>query len=101
MLLASLLGAFVASTLVDDRLASGDGGYRSLSGAALGLVGGWVRRDMAENEEFEKNVAARATSATAAGSSNDSVAAAIALVATLTLPETTGLVHRRPGHSAS
>src|SRR4029453_12488771 len=57
VLLASLLGAFLASTLADDQLASWGWRIPFLIGAALGLVGLWLRRDMAETEQFEKNVA--------------------------------------------
>ena len=57
VLLASLLGAFLASTLADDQLASWGWRIPFLIGAALGLVGLWMRRDMAETEQFEKNVA--------------------------------------------
>ena len=57
MLLASLLGAFLASTLADDQLASWGWRIPFLIGAGLGLVGVWMRREMAETEQFEKNVA--------------------------------------------
>jgi MFS transporter, MHS family, alpha-ketoglutarate permease len=57
VLLASLLGAFLASTLADDQLASWGWRIPFLIGAALGLVGLWLRRAMAETEQFEKNVA--------------------------------------------
>ena len=57
VLLASLLGAFLASTLADDQLASWGWRIPFLIGAALGLVGLWMRRDMAETEQFEENVA--------------------------------------------
>jgi MFS transporter, MHS family, alpha-ketoglutarate permease len=57
VLLASLLGAFLASTLADDQLASWGWRIPFLIGAALGIVGLWMRRDMAETEQFEKNVA--------------------------------------------
>ena len=57
VLLASLLGAFLASTLADDQLASWGWRIPFLIGAALGLVGVWMRRDMAETKQFEKNVA--------------------------------------------
>ena len=56
VLLASLLGAFLASMLADDQLASWGWRIPFLIGAALGLVGVWMRRDMAETEQFEKNV---------------------------------------------
>src|SRR5262245_14047039 len=57
VLLASLLGAFLASTLTDDQLASWGWRIPFLIGAALGLVGLWMRRDMAETKQFEANVA--------------------------------------------
>jgi MFS transporter, MHS family, alpha-ketoglutarate permease len=56
VLLASLLGAFLASTLADDQLASWGWRIPFLIGAALGIVGLWMRRDMAETEQFEENV---------------------------------------------
>ena len=56
VLLASLLGAFLASTLDDHQLASWGWRIPFLIGAALGLVGVWLRRAMAETEQFEKNV---------------------------------------------
>jgi len=56
VLLASLLGASLASTLADDQLASWGWRIPFLIGAALGLVGLWMRRDMAETKQFEKNV---------------------------------------------
>ena len=57
VLLASLLGAFLASTLADEQLARWGWRIPFLIGAALGLVGLWLRRAMAETEQFEKNVA--------------------------------------------
>ena len=57
VVLASLLGAFLASTLDDHQLASWGWRIPFLIGAALGLVGVWLRRAMAETEQFEKNVA--------------------------------------------
>jgi MFS transporter, MHS family, alpha-ketoglutarate permease len=57
VLLASLLGAFLASTLADPQLTSWGWRIPFLIGSALGLVGLWMRRDMAETEQFEKNVA--------------------------------------------
>ena len=55
VLLASLLGALLASTLDDDTLASWGWRIPFLVGGALGLVGVWLRRDMAETEQFEEN----------------------------------------------
>jgi MHS family alpha-ketoglutarate permease-like MFS transporter len=57
VLLASLLGAFLASTLADDQLASWGWRIPFLIGGALGLVGVWMRREMTETEQFEKNFA--------------------------------------------
>ena len=57
VLLASLLGALLASTLADHQLASWGWRIPFLIGAALGLVGVWLRRDMAETEQFEENEA--------------------------------------------
>ena len=56
-IIASLLGTFLASTLADHQLASWGWRIPFLIGAALGLVGLWLRRAMAETEQFEKNVA--------------------------------------------
>ena len=56
VLIASLLGAFLASTLSDDTLASWGWRVPFLIGGALGLVGVWLRRDMAETEQYEENV---------------------------------------------
>jgi MFS transporter, MHS family, alpha-ketoglutarate permease len=55
VLLASLLGAALAVTLSEDQLASWGWRIPFLIGAALGLVGIWLRRDMAETEQFEEN----------------------------------------------
>ena len=57
VLLASLLGALLASTLGDEQLARWGWRIPFLIGAALGLVGLWLRRDMAETEQFEENAA--------------------------------------------
>jgi len=57
VLLASLLGALLASTLADDQLANWGWRIPFLIGAGLGLVGMWMRRDMAETEQFVDNVA--------------------------------------------
>jgi MHS family alpha-ketoglutarate permease-like MFS transporter len=57
VLIASLLGALLASTLSDDQLASWGWRLPFLIGAALGLVGLWLRRDMAETEQYEENKA--------------------------------------------
>ena len=55
VLIASLLGALLASTLSDDQLAGWGWRVPFLIGAGLGLVGLWLRRDMAETEQFEEN----------------------------------------------
>ena len=57
VLLASLLGAMLASTLSDDQLASYGWRIPFFIGGLLGLVGLWLRRDMAETEQFEENKA--------------------------------------------
>lgn len=57
VLLASLLGALMAYTLNDDQLASWGWRIAFLTGGLLGLVGIWLRRDMAETEQFEENKA--------------------------------------------
>jgi MFS family permease len=57
VLLASLLGALLANTLADDQLANWGWRIPFLIGAGLGLVGMWMRRDMAETEQFVDNVA--------------------------------------------
>jgi len=57
VLIASLLGAALASTLSDDQLASWGWRVPFVIGAGLGLVGLWLRRDMAETEQYEENVA--------------------------------------------
>ena len=57
VLIASLLGALLASTLSDSQL---DGwGWRVpfLVGGALGLVGLWLRGGMKETDQFEENKA--------------------------------------------
>ena len=57
VLLASLLGALLASSLDDDQLASWGWRVPFFVGGLLGLVGVWLRRDMAETEQFEENKA--------------------------------------------
>ncbi len=57
VLLASLLGAFLATTLSEDQLASWGWRVPFLIGGALGLVGLWLRRGMDETEQFEENAA--------------------------------------------
>ena len=57
VLIASLLGALLASNLSDDQLASWGWRVPFFIGGLLGLVGLWLRRDMAETEQFEENKA--------------------------------------------
>ncbi|MDN5917703.1 MAG: MFS transporter [Pseudonocardia sp.] len=55
VLLASLLGALLASTLTEDQLGSWGWRVPFLIGGVLGLAGMWMRRSMAETEQFEQN----------------------------------------------
>lgn len=55
VLLASLLGAWFASTLTAAQLGSWGWRVPFLIGGVLGLVGLWLRRDMAETEQYEEN----------------------------------------------
>ncbi len=55
VLVASLLGALLASSLNDDQLAAWGWRMPFFVGGLLGLVGVWLRRDMAETEQFEEN----------------------------------------------
>ena len=55
VLIASLLGALLASTLSDDFLAAWGWRIPFVIGGLLGLVGLWLRRDMAETEQYEEN----------------------------------------------
>ena len=57
VLVASLLGALLSSTLNDDQLDSWGWRVPFLVGAGLGLVGMWLRRRMAESEKYEENKA--------------------------------------------
>ncbi len=57
VLIASLLGALLASTLSDDQLAAWGWRVPFVVGGLLGLVGLWLRRSMAETEQFEENAA--------------------------------------------
>ncbi len=57
VLIASLLGALLASNLSDDQLGSWGWRIPFVVGGLLGLVGLWLRRDMAETEQFEENKA--------------------------------------------
>ncbi|WGW11387.1 MFS transporter [Saxibacter everestensis] len=57
VLVASLLGALMANTLSDESLASWGWRIPFIIGGLLGLVGIWLRRDMAETEQFEENKA--------------------------------------------
>ena len=55
VLIASLLGALLADNLSDDQLASWGWRIPFLVGGLLGLVGLWLRRDMAETEQYAEN----------------------------------------------
>ena len=55
VLIASLLGAILADNLSDDQLASWGWRIPFLVGGLLGLVGLWLRRDMAETEQYAEN----------------------------------------------
>ena len=57
VLLASLLGALLATSFNDDQLASWGWRIPFLIGGLLGLVGLWLRRNMAETEQYEENKA--------------------------------------------
>ncbi|TCP55010.1 MHS family alpha-ketoglutarate permease-like MFS transporter [Tamaricihabitans halophyticus] len=57
VLLASLLGALLAATLSEDQLGSWGWRLPFLLGGVLGLIGLWMRRNMAETEQFEQNKA--------------------------------------------
>ena len=57
MLIASLLGALLASSLSDDQLASWGWRVPFFVGGLLGLVGLWLRSNMAETEQYEENKA--------------------------------------------
>lgn len=55
VLIASLLGALLASSLSDGQLASWGWRVPFFVGGLLGLVGLWLRSNMAETEQFEEN----------------------------------------------
>lgn len=55
LLVASLLGLALTSTLTHDQLASIGWRIPFLIGAALGLVGLWLRRSLTETEQFQRN----------------------------------------------
>ena len=57
VLLASLLGALLSSVLSDAQLASYGWRIPFFIGGLLGLVGLWLRKDMAETEQYEENAA--------------------------------------------
>ncbi|HEY3685369.1 MAG TPA: MFS transporter [Streptosporangiaceae bacterium] len=57
VLLASLLGALLANTLSEGAVASWGWRIPFLVGGLLGVTGIWLRRDMAETEQFESNKA--------------------------------------------
>ncbi|MEU6698250.1 MFS transporter [Pseudonocardia sp. NPDC046786] len=60
VLIASLMGFLLASTLTDEQLASWGWRVPFLIGGLLGLIGMWMRRQMAETEQFEDNKEAAA-----------------------------------------
>ncbi|MEQ3550016.1 MFS transporter [Pseudonocardia nematodicida] len=60
VLIASLMGFVLAATLTDDQLASWGWRVPFLIGGVLGLIGMWMRRQMAETEQFEENKEAAA-----------------------------------------
>lgn len=55
VLVASLMGFGLAATLTEDQLAAWGWRIPFLVGGVLGLVGMWMRRRMAETEQFEQN----------------------------------------------
>jgi len=57
VLLASLLGALLANTLSEDAIAAWGWRIPFAIGGLLGVVGIWLRRSMAETEQFEENKA--------------------------------------------
>jgi MFS transporter, MHS family, alpha-ketoglutarate permease len=57
VLIASLLGALLADSLTEDQLAAWGWRVPFFVGGLLGLLGVWLRRTMAETEQFEANQA--------------------------------------------
>ncbi|TCK22591.1 MFS transporter [Pseudonocardia endophytica] len=55
VLIASVLGFVLSATLSDDQLSSWGWRVPFLIGGVLGLIGLWMRRSMAETEQFEQN----------------------------------------------
>ncbi|MHA6795627.1 MFS transporter [Pseudonocardia bannensis] len=55
VLIASLLGALLATTMSEDQLASYGWRIPFLIGGVLGFVGLWLRRSMPETDQFEEN----------------------------------------------
>jgi MFS transporter, MHS family, alpha-ketoglutarate permease len=55
LLLASLLGVLLSATLSDDQLRSFGWRIPFLIGGVLALVGVWLRRSLAETQQFEEN----------------------------------------------
>ncbi len=55
VLIASLLGALLATTMSEDQLASYSWRIPFLIGGVLGFVGLWLRRTMPETDQFEEN----------------------------------------------
>ena len=57
VLLASLLGVLLANVLTDEQLTSYGWRIAFIVGGLLALVGLWLRRSLAETEQFEENKA--------------------------------------------
>jgi MFS transporter, MHS family, alpha-ketoglutarate permease len=55
LLLASLLGVLLSATLSDDQLRSFGWRIPFIIGGVLALVGVWLRRSLAETQQFEEN----------------------------------------------
>ncbi|MEV1295085.1 MFS transporter [Pseudonocardia sp. NPDC049635] len=60
VLIASLMGFVLAATLTEDQLSTWGWRIPFLIGGLLGLIGMWMRRQMAETEQFEDNKEAAA-----------------------------------------
>lgn len=55
VLIASVLGTVLSSVLTDEQLASWGWRIPFLVGGVLGVVGVWMRRQLEETEQFERN----------------------------------------------
>ncbi|ALE73136.1 major facilitator transporter [Pseudonocardia sp. EC080610-09] len=55
VLIASLMGFGLSAALTEDQLASWGWRIPFIIGGVLGLIGMWMRRQMAETEQFEQN----------------------------------------------